>query len=213
MLVRPTAAVPARAARARACASWRALAGAAASAVILSACSSASHVEPDIGRPSSGVSVEAREPAAAGWQEARIVTPSRPLECVPYARRISGIAIRGDAWTWWQAADGRYARSARPEPGAVLVLKRTSRLRGGHLAVVTGLLSEREIVVEHANWLNRGRIHKGSLVMDVSKNNDWSVVRIWYTPGRQYGVRSYPAYGFILPASRISATPVRRPRS
>src|SRR3990172_347826 len=67
----------------------------------------------------------------------RIVTPARPLQCVPYARQASGIDIRGDAWTWWRSAKGIYRQGQRPAVGAVLVLKRTARLRGGHLAVVT----------------------------------------------------------------------------
>ena len=32
---------------------------------------------------------------------------------------------------------------------------------------------------------------------DVSKNNDWSVVRVWYTPGQVLGKRSYAVSGFI----------------
>lgn len=80
--------------------------------------------------------------------------------------------------------------------------------------MVTAILNDREIVVEHANWLNRGRIHKGALVADVSRGNDWSEVRVWYTPGRQYGVRSYPADGFILPRrstyANTGTTPMTR---
>ena len=110
---------------------------------------------------------------------ARMSSPSRPLECVPYARRISGIEIRGDAWTWWQSAVGRYARR--------------------HIAVVEAVLGERVILVSHANWLNRGRIHENTPVVDVSPENDWSLVRVWYTPGRSLGRRIYPAKGFIYP--------------
>jgi len=40
----------------------------------------------------------------------------------------SGIALRGDAWTWWDAAAGRYERGHAPRSGSVLVLSRTSRL-------------------------------------------------------------------------------------
>ena len=29
------------------------------------------------------------------------------LQCVPYARQVSGIQIYGDAWTWWDQAEGR----------------------------------------------------------------------------------------------------------
>lgn len=128
-----------------------------------------------------------------------IVRAARPLECVPYARELSKIALRGNAWTWWQKAEGRYARGSVPKPGAVLVLSKTRRLRLGHLAVVAKILNSREIVVHQANWLNRGQIHRYTPVRDVSKNNDWSVVRVWYTPGQTYGSRHYPVYGFIYP--------------
>jgi surface antigen len=94
--------------------------------------------------------------------------------------------------------------------GSVLVLKRSRRLRYGHIAVVTGILSSREIIIDHANWLNRGRLHLGTPVRDVSANNDWSVVRVWYTAGKKYGVRSYPVHGFIYPESPMAANPVQQ---
>lgn len=142
--------------------------------------------------------------ATLGWREARIVAPAAPLQCVPYARRVSGIAMRGDAWTWWRTAEGRYRKNSKPAVGSVLALKRTWHLRLGHVAVVTKILNDREIVVEHANWLNRGNIHKSTPVRDVSKANDWSAVQVWYTPGNRYGARTYLAHGFIHPERRIS---------
>ena len=151
------------------------------------------------------ITMENGTSATRGWQEARIVAPSASLQCVPYARRISRIAIRGDAWTWWRTAEGRYRKNSKPAVGAVLALKRTWRLRLGHVAVVTKILNHREIVVEHANWLNRGDIHKSTPVRDVSKANDWSVVQVWYTPGKRYGARTYPAHGFIHSGQLISA--------
>lgn len=33
------------------------------------------------------------------------------LQCVPFARQLSGIRIFGDARTWWNQAQGRYLRS------------------------------------------------------------------------------------------------------
>ncbi len=128
-----------------------------------------------------------------------IIRGKRPLQCVPYARELSQIALRGNAWTWWKKAEGRYERGSAPRPGAVLVLSKTRRLRYGHLAVVAEVRSSREIIVHQANWLNRGRIHRYTPVRDISKNNDWSVVRVWYTPGHQMGSGHYPAYGFIYP--------------
>ncbi len=94
--------------------------------------------------------------------------------------------------------------------GSVLALKRTWHLRLGHVAVVTKILNDREIVVEHANWLNRGDIHKSTPVRDVSKANDWSAVRLWYTPGNLWGRRTYSAHGFIHPEHRISVLSLSR---
>jgi hypothetical protein len=140
-------------------------------------------------------------PAAPVLPRARpaMVATKRPLQCVPYARAVSGINLRGDAWTWWAGADGRFAKGDTPRPGAILVLSKTRRLRLGHLAVVAEVLGSRDIVVHQANWLNGGRIHRYTPVRDVSPDNDWSQVRVWYTPGRVYGARTYAAYGFIYP--------------
>ncbi len=153
---------------------------------------SASHVQPGA------------QPSQAGPARPRIVTPQRRLQCVPYARQHSRLEIRGDAWTWWNQAEGRYQRGHRPAVGSVLVLKRKGRSRG-HLAVVTRIVSDREIVASHANWLNRGQIHVDTPIRDVSPKNDWSAVRVWYTPGKVLGKSVYPAYGFIYPSTRTAA--------
>lgn len=128
----------------------------------------------------------------------RILRSSRFLQCVPYARQLSNIQIRGDAWTWWRAAKGRYYRGTQPAVGSVLVLKRKGRSRG-HLAFVKRILDDRTIVVDHANWLNQGRIHKDIRVRDTSRANNWSAVRVWYAPGQRYGGSTYRPYGFIYP--------------
>src|SRR4051812_9021270 len=47
---------------------------------------------------------------------------SSPLQCVPYARQISGIPIYGDAWTWWDKAAGKFERGASPKLGSIMVL-------------------------------------------------------------------------------------------
>ncbi|MFC3123875.1 CHAP domain-containing protein [Pseudoroseomonas globiformis] len=123
-----------------------------------------------------------------------------PVSCVPYARARSGVDLRGDAWQWWEAAAGRYPRGHRPQPGSILVLQRSGRLRDGHLSVVTRLISSREILVDHANWASgaaKGRITTGQRVQDVSAANDWSLVRVWYPPVNDYGATAYPATGFV----------------
>ena len=128
----------------------------------------------------------------------QVLTPERPLQCVAYVRAETGLSIWGDAWDWWSKAAGRYARSDAPARGSVLVLRGYGANGRGHVAVVRRILTSREIVVDHANWLNGGEISLDSPVMDVSEENDWSRVRVWYTPGNHYGGRVYDVQGFIL---------------
>jgi len=130
----------------------------------------------------------------------RVDTSGPPQQCVPYARSRSGIGIWGDAYTWWDQAAGRFGRSSRPRIGAVMVMVGYAGTDSGHVAVVRRVLSTREIVVDHANWLNHGEISLDSPVLDVSDDNDWSLVRVWYTPNQQMGARTYPVAGFILPS-------------
>jgi surface antigen len=120
--------------------------------------------------------------------------------CVPYARARAGIELRGDAWQWWEAAAGRYDRSQAPRAGSVLVLMRNSRLPQGHVAVVSRVVSAREIRVDHANWASgaaKGRVARDQAVRDVSPGNDWSLVRVWYARVNDYGATNFPSYGFI----------------
>ncbi len=126
------------------------------------------------------------------------------ISCVPFARARTGIELRGDAWEWWDAAAGRYQRGRRPSPGHVLVFGRTRRLPQGHLSVVRRQVSPREIRVDHANWAEagghgRGRISEDQPVLDVSGANDWTAVRVWYPPIRDYGNTVFAAHGFISP--------------
>jgi hypothetical protein len=53
-------------------------------------------------------------PAMPPWAvaDARVIAAHPGLECVPFARRESEIALFGDAWTWWDEARGLYARGA-----------------------------------------------------------------------------------------------------
>jgi hypothetical protein len=127
----------------------------------------------------------------------RILRDGAPLQCVPYARAHSGVRIWGDAYTWWDKARGRFERADEPEPGAVMVMKSYNNAQRGHVAIVRRVLSEREIVVDHANWLNTGEVGLDNPVLDVSEDNDWSRVRVWYAPGGHYGGRVYEVQGFI----------------
>ena len=45
------------------------------------------------------------------------------LQCVPYARNVTGIRIYGDAHTWWGQAAGKYPRGHEPRVGAVMAIR------------------------------------------------------------------------------------------
>ncbi len=128
------------------------------------------------------------------------------MQCVPYARLVSGINLRGDAYTWWEGAAGVYQRGSAPMPGAVLVLAQTGRLRSGHVAVVRQIVSAREILVDHANWVP-GEVINGQSVYDVSPANDWTMPRFYNLEAGVYG-SIYPAYGFIYNAAANAIPPV-----
>jgi hypothetical protein len=131
------------------------------------------------------------------------------LSCAPYARALSGIALHGPADSWWLAAAGRYDRAARPEVGAVLVLRRSDRLASGHVAVVSRLLAPRRVLVIQANWVP-DQLTEDQLVIDVSARNDWTEVRMWWPLSNAMGGHIYPAYGFILPPAPASHEALRR---
>lgn len=133
-----------------------------------------------------------------------------PLQCVPYARAHSDVKLHGDAFTWWDKAAGRWTREARPRQGAVMVLDGYAGRARAHLAVVRRIVSDREIRVDHANWLDDGAIYLNDPVMDVSPGNDWSKVRVWNIKTGAWGGRTYPVRGFIGPQpagdSRLAST-------
>ncbi len=134
------------------------------------------------------------------------------IACAPFARELSGIALYGDAASWWDQAEGRYAKADRPQLGSALVFRRESRLPSGHVSVVSRLLGPRQIQVTQANWV-AGQLNEDQLVVDVSERNDWTEVRVWWPPIDQLGSHGYPTYGFIrplVPATReeiVRATP------
>jgi surface antigen len=122
-----------------------------------------------------------------------------PLQCVPYARDHSQVKLYGDAADWWDKAAGIYQRGEMPELGSVLVLTGYAGPRHSHVAVVTAMVSSREIRVSHANWLNDGAIFIDDPVVDVSPDNDWSQVRVFNERTGAWGVRTYLVQGFIGP--------------
>jgi hypothetical protein len=119
------------------------------------------------------------------------------LQCVPYARAVTGIRIYGDAHTWWGQAAGKYPRGHEPRVGAVMAIRPHGNSRLGHVAAVSRILDERTVLLRHANWSSPGQIENDVRAVDVSPAGDWSEVRIWYGPGRQLGARRWPLYGFI----------------
>lgn len=154
---------------------------------------------PIVRAPSGPVIARAAILSVVSWSRAPVVRETgTDLQCVPFARGLSGIDIFGDANTWWAQAEGRFARRERPRVGAVIAMGGTPR---GHIGVVTRLVSAREILVDHANWLGEGEIQTGALMVDASTANDWSAVYVWHAPSGQLGVRAYPVQGFIGPES------------
>ncbi len=125
------------------------------------------------------------------------------LQCVPYARAVTGIQIFGDAHTWWGQAAGRYARGFKPKVGAVMALKPSGGSTLGHVAAVSRIVNKRTILIRHANWSpingRRGQIEDNVQVIDVSPANDWSEVRVWYAPLQALGGSHWPVQGFIYP--------------
>lgn len=122
-------------------------------------------------------------------------------QCVTFARSFSGIEIRGNAHTWWEQSAGRYHRSSRPEVGVVLVFKSfgTGGMRLGHVATISEVLNNREVLITHANWTGKGEVDTNVRAVDVSPSGDWSRVRVWYPPVNDLGRTAYPAFGFIHP--------------
>ncbi len=123
------------------------------------------------------------------------------LQCVPYARQVSGIQIHGDAHTWWGQAAGKYARGNAPRVGAVMAFKPHGGMKLGHVAAVSRILDSRTVLLRHANWSlingRRGQIEDNVRAVDVSPGNDWSEVRVWFDPIQGLGTTHWPVQGFI----------------
>ena len=120
--------------------------------------------------------------------------PKGRLWCVPFARAVSGVDIRGNAKTWWAQAKGMYERGREPQVGAVMAFAASRAMPKGHVAVVSKVVSDREILVDQANW-ERDRVTLDTLVVDVSATGDWSAVKV-ANPNGTLG-RVNPINGFI----------------
>lgn len=123
------------------------------------------------------------------------------IQCVPYARKVSGIQLYGDAHTWWKQAAGHYARGARPKVGAVMAFRPHGPMQLGHVAAVSRVVDSRTVLLRHANWSpidgRRGQLEDNVRAVDVSAANDWSEVRVWYAPLGGLGTTHWPVEGFI----------------
>lgn len=126
---------------------------------------------------------------------------ARFWQCAPYAREISGIQIFGNANTWWSQAAGKYERGNTPKAGAVLSFRSSSHMPLGHVATVASVVSDREVLLNHANWSHRGGIEYTARAVDVSAAGDWSEVKVWYGPQGGLGTTEYATNGFIYSGS------------
>lgn len=139
--------------------------------------------------------------AALGLFTANAPAMAGTLQCAPYARQISGIQLFGRAADWWGQAAGRYDRGNQPRAGAVLAFASSRSMPAGHVAMVSRVVSDREVLLTHANWSYRGGIEHDVRAVDVSPNNDWTDVKVWYGPIGNLGLRSNAARGFIYAAA------------
>ncbi|MBW8754399.1 MAG: CHAP domain-containing protein [Sphingomonadales bacterium] len=138
--------------------------------------------------------------SASGGDDDAVRLPSY-LQCVPYARAVTGIRIYGDAYTWWDQAEGHYARGREPRVGAVMAFRPHGNMRLGHVAAVSDVIDSRTVLLRHANWSpingRRGQIEDNVRAVDVSPDNDWSQVRVWFAPIQALGGTAWPVTGFI----------------
>jgi surface antigen len=140
--------------------------------------------------PTSDASDDSDEPDALPYRQ-----------CVPFAREASGIQLYGDALTWWDQAQGHYARGREPKVGAVMSFRPHGAMTLGHVAMVSKVIDDRTVLLRHANWSpidgRRGNVELDVRAVDVSPANDWSEVRVWYAPIGDLGTTHWPVNGFI----------------
>jgi len=152
-------------------------------------------------------------PVASAIDTSRVRELPAYLQCVPYARQVSGIQIYGDAHTWWGQAQGRYKRGSKPRVGAVMAFRPHGNMELGHVAAVSKIVDSRTVLLRHANWSpingRRGQIEDDVRAVDVSDKNDWSEVRVWYDPIQSLGGTAWPVQGFIYGDKASGSTEIR----
>jgi surface antigen len=132
----------------------------------------------------------ARKPAA------QPPVPSGRGQCVAYVHAHSAFRIQANAHMWWARAAGIHARGNAPEVGSVLSFRSVRGMPLGHVALVSRVVDEREIEIDHNNWLGVGPV-RGASVVDVSPRNDWTAVRVANRAGTRVYGRVYATDGFI----------------
>jgi surface antigen len=157
--------------------------------------------------PQRQVASPMMRPVVARGAAVRLGTPILPvaattgLSCVPFVRMATGMTISGDARLWWHNAAAQYARGQMPERGAVLAFMASGGMSRGHVAVVSRVVNDRTILIDHSNWagpgIRRGTVMRGVTVLDVSDRNDWTAVRVQVGHSAEAFGRTYPTHGFI----------------
>ena len=166
--------------------------------------SSKKTIAPEQGKSVSGVQSSKASPLKSRKvvYATRYSGSSYGISCVPYARAVTGMDIKGNAKDWWGNAAGTFARGNRPEAGSVLSFRETGGMRLGHVAVVTRIVDSRRVEIDHANWrgpgATKGNVFKSIPVVDVSDGNDWSRVRVGLGHTGDFGGTVYPTNGFIF---------------
>ena len=132
------------------------------------------------------------------------VSHALAVDCVQYVKSSSNFGLSGNAWSWWEHAAGLYDRGNEPRAGAVLVFERTRSMPAGHIALVSRVVDDYTVLIDHANWSatggGDGRIRRGVAAIDCSPYHDWSSVCVWNSEFRSFG-HPYSTAGFIYPAS------------
>ncbi|PVA11758.1 CHAP domain-containing protein [Pelagivirga sediminicola] len=174
---------------------WRMAPLLCAAGLTLGACATA----PRMDEPAAAASIDPAREAMALREAADLRAKGQRVWCVPFARNVSGINIRGNAHTWWNKAAGAFDQSKEPAVGAVMSFRSTPSMPLGHVAVVSEIVAPDRIRVDHANW-HRDQVSQGMTVIDVSGKGDWSSVRLESNPDSFGSV--YPVNGFILPPAQ-----------
>lgn len=149
-----------------------------------------------------------------------LVANAHAIECVDYIKSnypaYASMAGSGKAENWWSKAASlpdKFNRTNTPTAGAVLVFPHWSSNSAGHVAYVTKVLSNNEILINHANWNPvtgkvDGGIYTNISVKDAS-NGKWTAVKMQYgAKNGVYGNTSYAVFGFISP--KAAAIPVAK---